>query len=41
MIVEGRHIELMTWYSPGDGIVQQEQRTEGHLDFKLVRIAGE
>ena len=33
LTVGGRTIELATWYEPGQGIVQQEQRTgAGHRD---------
>ena len=33
-------IDLQTWYVPGDGIVQQEQRTNDKLDLKLERVSG-
>ena len=41
MTVEGRNVELTTWYAPGDGIVQQEQRTKGNLDIGIERITGD
>lgn len=40
MRVGGHAIELATWYAPGDGIVQQEQRTDENLDLALERVAG-
>ena len=33
-------VELATWYAPGDGIVQQEQRTDDKLDLALERVTG-
>ena len=33
-------VELATWYAPGDGIVQQEQRTDDRLDLALERVSG-
>jgi hypothetical protein len=33
--MEGRAIELMTWYAPGVGPVRQEQRTDGRLDVAM------
>lgn len=40
MTTGGHTIELTTWYAPGDGIVQQEQRTDETLDVGVERIAG-
>jgi len=31
---------LLTWFAPGVGIVRQEQRTRGALDFRLEWVAG-
>lgn len=37
----GTHqIELTTWYAPGDGIIQQEQVTDGTPDLSIVRAIG-
>ena len=38
--VDGKIVELATWYAPGEGIVQQEQRTNDRLDLALERIGG-
>lgn len=38
--VGDRTVELTTWYAPGDGIVQQEQRTDDKLDLALERVSG-
>ena len=38
--VGGHTIELTTWYAPGDGIVQQEQRTDDKLDLAMERVSG-
>lgn len=40
MRVGGRAVELATWYAPGDGIVQQEQRTNEKLVLALERVSG-
>lgn len=37
----GNHtVELTTLYAPGDGIVEQEQRTDDKLDLVLERVSG-
>ena len=33
-------IELITWFAPGVGIVQQEQRTNTVLDLQLQLVLG-
>ena len=38
--VDGRKIELATYYAPGDGIIRQDQRTDERLDLALERIGG-
>ena len=38
--VGGKIVELVTHYAPGEGIVQQEQRTDDRLDLALDRIGG-
>jgi len=40
LTVGSRVIELATWYEPGQGIVQQEQRTGEGLDLGLERVTG-
>ena len=40
MRVGDHTVELQTWYAPGDGIVQQEQRTDDKLDLALERVSG-
>ncbi len=40
MHVGGHTVELATWYALGDGIVQQEQRTDDKLDLALERVSG-
>ncbi len=40
MRVGDHTVELATWYAPGNGIVQQEQRTDDKLDMALERVSG-
>ena len=40
MRVDGKTVELTTWYAPGEGLLQQEQRTNERLDLALERIGG-
>jgi hypothetical protein len=40
LTAKGQKIELVTWFSPGYGIVRQEQHTDGRLNLSLERISG-
>lgn len=40
MRVGGHAVELTTWFVPGDGIVQQEQRTDDKLNLSMERVSG-
>lgn len=38
--VGGKTVRLTTWFSPGIGIVRQEQRTDGRQDLAIELLSG-